>query len=192
MAKRPLQEINAGSMADIAFLLLIFFLVTTTMDTNTGMTRKLPPPPEDDKKEIDIKVKERNVFVVLINRNNQLAVEGKLTNIGNLCEKTKEFFKNPSDDPNLSARKEKSKYIEFFGDIKISAGVVSLQNDRGTSYEKYIAVQNELLKAVNELRDELAMQRFGKRFDDLPEAESKAVKKYYPLAISEAEPMEIK
>ena len=187
MAKRELQEINAGSMADIAFLLLIFFLVTTTMSTNTGMTRKLPPPPDPTVTPPD--VNKRNVFVVLINRKNQLAVESRLTRVSKLCEKTKEFFKNPTDNKDLSAKKKEN--IEFFGDVMISKGVVSLQNDRGTSYEKYIAVQNELLRAVNELRDELAMQKFGIHFVDLPEAKQKSVKKFYPLAISEAEPMEI-
>ncbi len=185
MARRPLQEINAGSMADIAFLLLIFFLVTTTMDTNKGMMRQLPPivPPEEIK---DTDVRERDVFVVLINRADQLLVEGSRMEISELREKTKEFFDNPTNNPNLSDRK--SKEIEFFGTVDVSKGVVSLQNDRGTSYDKYIAVQNELVAAVNELRNDLSKRKFGKPFDDLDESQQDAVQKYYPLAISEAEP----
>lgn len=177
-------------MADIAFLLLIFFLVTTTMDTDEGMMRQLPPPPEPDQEEQDIDVKERNVYVVLINRNDELAVEGNLTNINDLCEMTKEFFKNPLDKKNLSERKTKN--IAPWGDVQVSAGVVSIQNDRTTSYEQYMKVQNELVRAVTELREELAMERFGKDFEDLTDAQQEAVKDYYPLAISEAEPRAIR
>ena len=85
MAKRELQEINAGSMADIAFLLLIFFLVTTTMDTDSGILTKLPPMPEEQTEE-EIQIKERNIFVVLVNRENQLLVEGQLMNVKDLRE----------------------------------------------------------------------------------------------------------
>ncbi len=193
MAKRPLQEINAGSMADIAFLLLIFFLVTTTMDTNKGMTRQLPPMPEKDQPQDDVKVKERDVFVVLVNRADQLLVEGQPMDISQLKEKTKEFFDNPQRKENLSDRKIKN--IEFFGEVEVSKGVVSLQNDRGTSYKKYIEVQNELVAAINELRDELCRAKFHKPYaelskqkDDLSKRQTKAIGKYYPLAISEAEP----
>lgn len=191
MAKREIQEINAGSMADIAFLLLIFFLVTTTMDTNQGMMRKLPRLPDPNKPQDEIKVKERNVFVVLINKNDRLFVENKLTNINDLCEKTKEFFTNPNDDPNLSARKDTARNIPYFGPTRISAGVVSVRNDRGTSYDKYIKVQNELLRAINELRDELAKKKFGTSFENLELDKQKAIKKYYPVAISEAEPVQM-
>jgi biopolymer transport protein ExbD len=190
MARRKLQEINAGSMADIAFLLLIFFLVTTTMDTDEGMMRQLPPPPEDETKEEEIKKKERNVFVVLINRDDELAVEGNQTSIYELSEMTKEFFKNPLNKANLSAKKAKT--VPIFGEVMVSEGVVSLQNDRGTSYDKYMQVQNELVKAVNDLRKELAMQRFGTNYEDLTERQLEAVKAVYPLAISEAEPRAIK
>ena len=191
MAKREIQEINAGSMADIAFLLLIFFLVTTTMDTNQGMMRKLPRLPDKNKPQDDIKVKERNVFVVLINKKDRLFVENRLTDINDLCGKTKEFFVNPNDDENLSARKDSAKIIPYFGPVKISAGVVSVRNDRGTSYEKYIKVQNELLRAINELRDEKSLKKFGQHFKDLASDKQAAIKKYFPVAISEAEPVEI-
>jgi biopolymer transport protein ExbD len=190
MARRKLQEINAGSMADIAFLLLIFFLVTTTMDTDEGMMRQLPPPPENEDIKEEVKKKERNVFVVLINREDELAVEGNLTNIHELCEMTKEFFKNPLDKENLSSKKKKT--IPGFGEVMVSEGVVSLQNDRTTSYSQYMLVQNELVRAVSELREELAMERFGKAMEDLTESQQEAVKDYYPLAISEAEPRAIK
>ena len=104
MARRALQEINAGSMADIAFLLLIFFLVSTTMDTDKGIIRILPPIPDEETKQEEVKVKERNIFVVLVNRNNQLLVEGEPLDIKDLRKKAKEFIVNPYDDPDLPAK----------------------------------------------------------------------------------------
>lgn len=186
-AKRNIQEINAGSMADIAFLLLIFFLVTTTMDVDTGITRKLPPPVEDDT-EMDIK--QRNIFEVLVNSADMLLVEGKAGNLETLKDETKDFFLNVNNDPNLPEKK--IEYIELLGDMEISSGVVSLKNDRGTSYEMYIRVQNELTRAFQEMRDEMAINRFGSRFDDLvDEAKREAIQKAIPMAISEAEPEDI-
>ncbi len=189
MARRPLQEINAGSMADIAFLLLIFFLVTTTMSTNTGMQRKLPPPPDPKVKNDETKVKERNVMVVLINKDNNIAIKGKPIQLKDICEKTKLFFTNPNNDENLPVMKIKD--IPFFGKYPVSKGIVSLQTDRNTNYEKYLKVNNELVRAINELRDEKSMQKFGMKFDDLDKEKQKAVKEIYPLNISEAEPRRI-
>ncbi len=188
MAKRAPQEVNAGSMADIAFLLLIFYLVTTTMDSDFGITRKLPPIQEDEKEQ-EADINERNIFIVLINRNNQLAVEGELFDINELKEATKEFIVNPFNDPNLSDKKEVE--IPFFGMVEISKGVVSLQNDRSTEYGKYIEVQNELVAAYNELRNELSIKQFGLSYEDLDADRQKAIKTYYPLTISEAEPRNI-
>ncbi len=189
MAKRELQEINAGSMADIAFLLLIFFLVATTMDTDTGLARKLPPMPDKNQQQDNNKIKERNVFVVLINSHNQLLVEGELTQVRDLKNKAKEFIANPLDKADLPEKKPTE--VKYFGTYPVSKGIISLQNDRGTSYKTYIAVQNELVAAYNELRDELAMQKFGKSFKDLKEDQQKAIKKIYPQRISEAEPKNI-
>ena len=188
MARRELGEINAGSMADIAFLLLIFFLVTTTMDVDSGLMRKLPPPIEkpDEKPPV---IKERNVFIVLINSNNQLQVEGELTAIEELKEKTKEFILNPLDKENLPEKEEHD--VPFFGKVRISKGVISLQNDRGTSYETYIAVQNKLISAYDEIRDDIANRRFGKKFDDCNEDQQKSIKTIYPASISEAEPKNV-
>ena len=109
--KREIQEINAGSMADIAFLLLIFFLVATTMDVDTGITRLLPPMPEKDQKEEEVKVKERNVLVVLINKEDQLMVEGQIMDLSRLKETTIEFFSNPNDDVHLPEKE--LEIIEF-------------------------------------------------------------------------------
>jgi biopolymer transport protein ExbD len=187
--KRTPPEINAGSMADIAFLLLIFFLVTTTMDVDTGLQRMLPPPDMPQPPEI----KQRNVFVVLVNANNQLLVEGDWLDIRNLRKKAKEFIANPADKPDLPEKEMKE--VPFFGMYPVSKQVISLQNDRGTSYETYIRVQNELAAAYNELRNELALSKFGKSYDDLVRLGDKektdAIKAIYPQRISEAEPKNI-
>ncbi|MEA3444592.1 MAG: biopolymer transporter ExbD [Bacteroidota bacterium] len=186
---RETPEINGGSLADIAFLLLIFFLVTTTMDVDSGLSRKLPPMPEKNQVDDDKQIKERNVFIVLINSKNQLQVEGKLLSIENLKDKAKEFIANPLDKEELPAKTLKE--IPFFGNYMVSKGIISLQNDRGTAYETYIAVQNELAAAYNELRDEISMQRFGKNYGALKDDEREAVKDIYPQRISEAEPRNI-
>ncbi len=186
---RETPEINGGSMADIAFLLLIFFLVATTMDIDTGLSRKLPPMPEPGAEEDNKQIKERNVFVVLINSNDQLMVEGKEMDLLNLRNEAKEFIVNPANKENLPEKELKE--IPFFGEVPVPKGIISLMNDRGTSYGLYIKVQNELIAAYNEVRDEAALQKFGKRFDDLTEDKQDAIKDYYPQIISEAEPKNI-
>ncbi len=193
MAKRELEEINAGSMADIAFLLLIFFLVTTTMDTDSGIVRKLPPMPETETQD-DVQIKERNIFVVLVNRDDRLLVEGELMDIRDLKDAAKEFIMNPNNDPDLPALEPVN--VPYFGTVNITTKhVISLQNDRGTSFETYIAVQNELAAAINELRDELSMRKFGKKFEDLDpiadEDKREAVEEIVPMKVSEAEPKNI-
>ena len=195
MAKREIQEINAGSMADIAFLLLIFFLVATTMDIDTGISRLLPPMPEEEELDDDQEIRERNVFVVLINKDDDLFVEDGFYDVGELKEMTKDFFLNPDDSDNLSEKRELT--TDYFGTMMVSKGVISLRNDIGTSYGKYIAVQNELAAAVNELRNGLCMQKFGRRYDNLDplnEQDSDLIadaKKVFPMAISEAEPKSV-
>jgi len=188
MGKRDVQEVNAGSMADIAFLLLIFFLVTTTMDTDSGLARLLPPPvPRDVPPPPPIK--DRNVFTVLLNSNNQLLVEGKPMRVEELKDATKEFMLNSNNDENLPEFKEEE--VPFFGIVNITKGVISLQNDNGTQYEAYLNVQNELQRAITELRNELARRKWGKEYDDLDEDQQKALREIIPQRISEAEPKNI-
>jgi biopolymer transport protein ExbD len=185
--KRGNPEINAGSMADIAFLLLIFFLVTVTMDVDTGITRKLPPPIED---ETNIDINQRNIFEVLVNSANMLLVEGKEGNLLTLKDETKHFFLNPNNEANLPEKKLEQ--VNLLGDVYISKGVVSLKNDRGTSYEMYIKVQNELTRAFQEMRDELSVDKFGVKYDNLKDPEKQeAIQTVIPIAISEAEPEDI-
>jgi hypothetical protein len=173
-------------LADIAFMLLIFFLVTTTMDTDAGISRMLPPPVPQETDETPPKIKERNVFVVLINKNDQLLVEGKLMRIEDLKEEAKEFIANPARLETLP--EFKSEEIPYFGTVDVSKQIISLQNDRGTSYGIYLKAQDELARAYNELRDELGMRKFGKKYDDLEEEQQKAVRSIFPQRISEAEP----
>jgi len=190
MAKREIGEINAGSMADIAFLLLIFFLVTTTMDVDTGIARQLPPIPED-KADTDAEVKERNIFAVLINAQDKLLVNGRPMELEELREKSKEFIKSNPNDPTLPEMEE----VQIDGinkPVLVSAGIISLRNDRGTTYGRYIEVQNELVAAYSELRNEAAFEYFGKRtYDELNEDQQKAIREVYPQRISEAEPKNI-
>jgi len=188
MGKRDVQEVNAGSMADIAFLLLIFFLVTTTMDTDTGIGTKLPPPAEDQPEDTP-PIKDRNVFTVLLNSNNQLLVEGKPMQMSELREAAKLFIANPYDEDNLPEKKMME--IDYFGLYPVSKQVISLQNDNGTQYQAYLTVQNELNAAYTELRNELAKKKFGKVYDKLEEGQQDAIRDIYGKKISEAEPKNI-
>lgn len=198
MARRESPEINAGSMADIAFLLLIFFLVTTTMDVDTGLTRKLPPPIEEEL-ENPPEIRERNVFQVLVNANDDLLVEGEPMLVSNLRAEAKLFIVGDASDESMPEFKYTD--VPLLGKMLVSKQIVSLQNDRGTSYEMYIKVQNELVGAYNEVREEYAQQKFGKTMQQLEDGaqatelfkeQLKAVKKVYPQRISEAEPKNVR
>jgi biopolymer transport protein ExbD len=184
---RKLNEINASSMADISFLLLIFFLVTTSMNVSSGLTRRLPPPLPPDQKPQDIDIKKRNIFVVKINSLNQLLVQGEEMNIRDLKERAKEFVKNEANEMNLPEKFTKE--FETLGVVEYTRDhVISVQNDVDTQYQAYIDVQNELVAAYNELRNELSQQKFGKKFDELNEMQQKDVQTVYTQKISEAEP----
>lgn len=229
MARRDLDEINAGSMADIAFLLLVFFLVTTTMDRDTGLLRLLPPPLDEE--VVPPIIKEKNVFEVLANANDQLLVEKNQMDIEDLRDAAKEFMTNPNNSVDLPTRvkvkasdveqnlkvakknlasdstsrefkvavkkwERKQATIDLLGeyDELPPTAVISLQNDRGTSYELYVAVQNELAAAISELRDELCLEKFNISYFDLDmkdethQGYSTAAKAVHPMRISEAEP----
>ena len=182
-------ELNTSSTADMAFLLLCFFLMTTTMDQDLGLQRRLPPMPDKNQKAQDQKVNRRNIIVVKINSADRLLAGTEPMHVSQLKDKIKEFLQNPANNPNLPEKEEIE--IEGFGKAMVSKGVISLQNDRGTSYEAYIAVQNELVKAVNELRDAWSMENFGKTYASLDEDKQAIVRKAVPQNISEAEPKDI-
>jgi biopolymer transport protein ExbD len=185
MAKKT-PGLNTGSMADISFLLLTFFLLTSSINTDQGIQRRLPPPLQDNQ-EVP-KINQRNVLRILVNMHDQLLVNGEvLSDVRQLRNITKEFINNPTNDPHQSEKQ--SKYIDDLAEnAMVSKGVVSLQNDRSTSYAMYVAVQNQLTMAFNELRDEYSQQRFGKAYEKLSETQKKGVQKIYPISISEAEP----
>ena len=183
MKRNHITEISMGSMADIAFLLLIFFLVATTMETDKGILRKLPPLLPRDSTQ----VRDRNILLVLINRNDELMVEGELSDISMLRETAKEFILNTYNSDELPV--VENIHIKYFGTAPVTTKhVISLRNDRGTTYQTYIAVQNELVGAYNDLRNELAKKKWNVPFDDLPENKQEAIMTIFPMKISEAEP----
>ena len=188
MAKKT-PEINSSSTADMAFILLCFFLMTTTMDQDKGLQRRLPPMPDPNQKAQDQKVNRRNIIVVKINSADKLLAGSEPMHVSQLKDKIKEFLTNPANDPNLPEKEEIE--IENFGPCMVSKGVISLQNDRGTSYQAYMAVQNELVKAVNELRDDFAVANYGKVYSKCNEEEQEGIRKAVPQNISEAEPKDV-
>ncbi|MBO5854757.1 MAG: biopolymer transporter ExbD [Bacteroidales bacterium] len=185
--KKKLPGLNASSMSDISFLLLTFFLLVSSINTDMGIQRRLPPPSDPNVKPPDIH--RRNTFVVLVNKDDKLLFNNELGDITALKDRAKEFLSNPDNLPNLPEKQTRN--IPLLGDIEVSKGVISLQNDRGTSYEMYLMVQNELTAAVNELRDEMAKARFGRAYIDCSQAQREAIDKAIPIAISEAEPKNI-
>lgn len=190
MAKKKVPEINGSSMADIAFIALIFFLMVTTMDKEEGISRLLPPIPPEDQKVEDQQVNRRNIIQVKINSSDRLMTGGVPMDVSQLKDKIKEFMTNPYDDPNLPEKEIQD--IPGLGPVSVSKGVISLQNDRGTTYQAYITVQNELIKAVNELRDDFSMRTFGKKYAKLDEERQELVRKAVPQRISEAEPKDVR
>ncbi len=165
-------EINAGSMADIAFLLLIFFLVTTTIAEDEGILVRLPQ--WSDEPVETAKLKERNVCNILVNANDQLLVDSEIAKLSDLRERVKDFIMNPNNSDKYAESPDKA--------------VVSLQNDNGTKYVTYLQVYNEIQAAYNELRDNEAQKRHNKLFEFLTDAQKREIIEIIPLKLSEAEP----
>ncbi|HBY67744.1 MAG TPA: biopolymer transporter ExbD [Flavobacteriaceae bacterium] len=201
MARRATPEVNAGSMADIAFLLLIFFLVTTTIEKDKGIARQLPPDEEIQDPPI---IKQKNLFVVSVNKDDQLLVEDELMQVGDLRDAAIKFLDNggaPAGSP------EYCNYCKGERDPSSSdnpeKAVISVQNDRLTSYKMYITVQNELVAAYNFLRNRESQRLFGWKFTEVKQAidegnfngneddaqeKLEEIQKLFPLKLSEAEP----
>jgi len=205
MAKRDIPEINAGSMADIAFLLLIFFLVTTTMNSDTGIPRKLPE--RQPKTENPPKIKEKNLFLVMLNRNGEILVEGDTyMKVDEIKDAAVKFLDNGGGE---NKDGDKCTYCKGKKDPASSdhpdKAVISLGSARGTNYGDYIAVQNELVAAYSELRNRVSSDLYSVSFDELKEAADddnnskskkealqekvKKIKKMYPMILSEQEPI---
>ena len=189
--KKKVPGLNQSSTADISFILLIFFLITTSMDTDMGLARRLPRPPEENQEDATMDIKSRNILYVRMNSAGQLWVKDEMESgyedLKNLRNRVKEFVKN---EKNLSKYPEKHvKNIDILGQCFVTDNhVISVQTDRGTPYAVYFEVQNELVAAYNELRNELSKQKFGRPYDALGDEEKVAVRAYYPQNISEAEP----
>ncbi|MBR4130476.1 MAG: biopolymer transporter ExbD [Bacteroidaceae bacterium] len=189
--KKKMPGLNTTSTADISFMLLIFFLVTTSMDTDMGLARRLPKPPDPDQEDATMDIKKRNILYVRLNFNGQLWLEDETNRgyaeISELRPRVKEFVKN---EQNLSVLPEKHvKNIDLLGQCFVTdKHVISVQTDRATPYNAYFQVQNELVAAYNELRNELSKEKFGREFQYLKDEEKLAIKQYYPQNISEAEP----
>jgi len=204
MARRETPEINAGSMADIAFLLLIFFLVTTTMDVDSGISKKLSEKPPKD--YVPPVIKERNIFEVNINRNNDLLVEGETMQLADLKEATLKFIDNGGGEGKIVDGVSTGNCDYCKGARSTSSSdhpnkaIISVQSDRGTEYGMYIKVQNELLRAYTELRNKLALDTYNTSYTELEKAYKKDlnneklkekvnfIKTSYPQIISDAEP----
>ncbi|MGL5682123.1 MAG: ExbD/TolR family protein [Marinifilaceae bacterium] len=186
MAKRT-PEINATSTADIAFLLLVFFLATTTMNVDSGIYRRLPPYQPDNQEAP--KYAKRNILQILVNRDNLLAVNGEVVDVAALKDRTIEFILNPANNEELPQKEVKD--IPFFGNVEVSKGLVSLQSDKGTSYEMYVAVQDQLTAAWEQMRNMKSQQKWGKNYKDLDAEQQEAIRKVVPMNVSEAEPKSI-
>lgn len=171
-------------MADIAFLLLIFFLVTTTMDVDSGIYRRLPEWQPDNTKVPQ--VPKRNVLPILVNRENRMAVDGKETDVADLKNLVIDFILNVNNSDDLPSKTQKD--IPLLGAVDVSDGIVSLQSDRGTSYEMYIAVQDQLTAAFTQVREMKAMEKWGRKLHELSDEQMEAIRKWIPTSISEAEP----
>ena len=191
--KRKMPGLNTSSTADISFMLLIFFLVTTSMDTDQGLGRTLPKPPEDEEQNNEMKIKERNILNIRINKDNYIIIvnsEGDFdyVSIDEVKFRAKEFIKNSDNNPHLPEVRMKN--IELLGEMPVTVNhVISVQTDRGTGYGIYIQVQDALVSAYNELRDELAKEKFHVgSFANCTKEQQDAIREVYPQKISEAEP----
>lgn len=199
-SKRKVPGLNASSTADISFILLIFFLVVTSMDTDTGLARRLPPPPDPNQEEEDVKVKGRNVLVVQVNMYNEISyyygdqssrVLRQNVQPADLYDIAKEFIANPENKPNMPEFHPADPPLPLLGAYPVTKNhIISVQTDRTTKYEVYFQIQNELMRAYNDVRDEFSVAKFGKHYNDLVSEsdEELAVRGVYPLKISEAEP----
>ncbi|MDD4157956.1 MAG: biopolymer transporter ExbD, partial [Proteiniphilum sp.] len=198
---RKVPALNASSMADISFLLLTFFLLVSNMDVDSGLARRLPPPPQTEE-QTSVDVQRRNLLVVLVNAGNETMVQNQhgsewyataeeLRGSGSkvaLKDKVKEFVLNTANSSDLPELTEED-FGAPIGIVPVTAQhVISIQNDATTSYKAYIAVQNEVVRAYNELREEGSRKYFNTSYEELTKEQQDQINELYPQRISEAEP----
>ena len=194
--KKKMPGLNTSSPADISFMLLIFFLVTTSMDTDKGLTRRLPPPPENQEKNA-VQINERNIFKVNINSVGKIMTSGQIVlectpaDLARLREMAKDFISGKPHPGETKGPECSMVNVPGLGPTLCSdKHVISLQADRGTPYVAYFAVQNELVAAYNELRNERSKTLFGRPYDALNDDNKGAIREIFPQKISEAEPID--
>lgn len=187
--KKKTPGINGSSTADISFILLLFFLLTTSMGSDKGISRQLPPAVPADQQDVSIDVNKRNMLRIMVNNAGQILANGEFLDIKDLKAKVKEFVLNENDDPSLPERTVEE--FPLIGkQLVTKKHVISLTNNVDTRYEDYIAVQNILTAAYNEIRDEKARKEFGKPFAELSSEKQEILIDLYKQKISEAEPKE--
>lgn len=201
-SNRKVPALNASSMADVSFLLLCYFLMVSNMDVDSGLARRLPPPPQSQDEQASVEVQRRNLLVVLVNANNEILVQDQqgVTLYNNqeellgtptkpaMKDVVKGFVLNTGNSPDLPQLIEEN-FGPPIGTVPVTSNhVISIQNDATTRYSAYIAVQNEVVRAYNELRNEGARKYFGTTYEELSIAQKEQIDKLYPQRISEAEP----
>lgn len=172
MQQRIIPEVNAGSIADIAFLLLIFFLVTTTIDSDKGLTVKLPVMP--DGPVLPSEINQRNVLNILVNNEDALMVNDETTELADLRKLAKTFITNPAREIDKALSPQKA--------------TISLKNDGGTSYQTYLMVHNEIKAVYNQLWNEAAQKEFAENYEQLNNEQREKIRELFRYRISEAEP----
>ncbi len=192
-SKKKVPSINGSSMADISFILLIFFLITTSMDTDKGIKRRLPPLVPREEKQPEIEINDRNIMRLLVNRRDQIAILRKtdgrdqtiIVPISELKKRVVEFVVNPQNKADLPEKEWRE--VKGLGRMEVttSSYAISLKNEVETSYQMYINVQNEILKAYNQIWDAFAIAKFNKEYKELSSDKQKMVLEAYPMHVSE-------
>lgn len=192
--KRKTPGLNGSSSADIAFMLLIFFLITTSMDTDKGLKRRLPPLSPKQQNDKPVEINDRNIMRLLVNRQDEIVISRKVKGVDQIIpvpldklkDLTVQFILNPDNDSSLP-EKEVRNIPLLGGNISVTSSgyAISLKTEVQTSYQMFINVQNELIKAYNEVWNSLAQKYFGAKFDELKPEQQKAITEAYPMHISE-------
>lgn len=161
-AKRQVPGLNTTSTADISFMLLIFFLVTTQIDSDRGLMRQLPPPDKKDAAEMN--VREQDMLQLVLDADDQLSCNGKV----------------------VTLEQAKQEIISFLSNKRLlTKGIISVQTDRNTSYDAYFHLQDALVGVYAQLRDDIAIKKYGRPMKGCTDEQRKDIQKEFPQRISE-------